>query len=98
MSKPITIRFNDDLAEALTQEAERRGVEFGEVVRMAALSYLREETTPKEDNQLLIEVLRTRALLARHILEQTDKEMLKRLVKESRLDVEAQLKEREKQA
>jgi hypothetical protein len=85
------VRVDDALATRLQVEAERRETTVPDLFRIASIELLTNDTEPQRSDQLLIEVLRTRALLARYIIEEKGEETLKELVQESRLDVEAQL-------
>jgi hypothetical protein len=93
MPQQFSVRLDDDTSAAFEEEAARRNLSLAEALRTAVMAFLDGQESTTADNHLLIEVLRTRALLARYIVEQTDEETFERLKKESRLDVEAQLKD-----
>jgi hypothetical protein len=93
MSKTVAFRLPDDVADALQHEAERRDVEPSEVLREAVTAYLDGKTRPLQDSRLLVEVLRTRALVRRVLEEMTNEERVDQLVEGAYEDAALQLKE-----
>jgi hypothetical protein len=92
MSKTVSVRLSDDVADAFQHEAEQRGVEPSEVLREAVTAFLEKTPGGVSMEQLRLDVLRTRALLRRFAQQMTDEKTADELVEESRLDVEEHLR------